>query len=154
MKLKAGRVYKLWIAGASVAELSRMFAVTTDVVEAALRRHVARLMRAAAVLAIFLVACGTPPAAAEIKQPNVTTVCERAQECGFIGANGFDACVKCVETKADDWNREAHEAYGDDLPPLESIACELLEAEAQRVNLIRCVAERWYGPKLDVTIEP
>jgi len=45
MKLEAGRVFSLFVAGASVAELSRMFDCTCDRIEAAIRRHLSRLQR-------------------------------------------------------------------------------------------------------------
>jgi uncharacterized protein (DUF58 family) len=45
VRLPAGKVFRLFMAGASVAELSRTYDTTMDRVEEAMRRHAARLLR-------------------------------------------------------------------------------------------------------------
>lgn len=100
-----------------------------------------------ALLVIGLVACG--PGLSDIPTPlppNVNSVCARGEACGFVPSDGIDACVACVESVADKWNEEAREAWGDSPPPIELVSCEALEAEARRVQLVECVAERWWGP--------
>jgi hypothetical protein len=42
MRLAPGRVYNLWIAGATVDGLARMFETTAKKIEAAIKRHARR----------------------------------------------------------------------------------------------------------------
>lgn len=109
-----------------------------------LRLHRAKLMRLAL---LMLVACGSAPVVApKILKPNVREACARAIKCEVFLPEQADACVNCVETKADEWTAELKAQFGDDLPPIDLAPCEIVAQLAHDTRLSDCVVGRWYGP--------
>lgn len=145
-RLPAGRVYAQFVAGASIADLSRQFDVTADVVEAALRRQLRAIARRAAALAcvVFFVACGVEREPIVIAPPTTGAACKAAFECEAV--TDVDACVRCIEGSgvAPQWNARLFELYGDSPPDLELVPCGVLVAIADETNLAACVVGRWY----------
>lgn len=104
-------------------------------------------MRPLMLCAVMLLACGSSPSTMPtILPPNVEQACDRAIACGVFVRSQKPECIACVETVAEKWNAEARAMFGDPLPPVESVACDVITDIAHRTHLSSCVVGRWYGP--------
>jgi hypothetical protein len=98
-------------------------------------------------LILFLLAsCGPPePPPAPILPSNVEAACTRAVECEVFAPEQAPHCIECLENLDLTVLQDLEEQYGK-LPPLETIACDLIQfAVRKATNIGECVDNRWYG---------
>ena len=99
------------------------------------------MMRAA--LLLSLSACGGLSVAPEpILPPNVAQACARAVSCGVFLLEQTPECIRCVEKLAELYDEEQH----GEIPPLDSIPCDVLAQFAHDTLVSECVVRRSFGP--------
>lgn len=101
----------------------------------------AHVLTSAALL--VLAACGHLGVAPEpIKPPNVAQACARAIACGVFLAEQRPECIRCVEKLAELYDEQQH----GEIPPIESIPCDVLAQFAHDTLVSECVVRRSFGP--------
>lgn len=68
--------------------------------------------------------------------PNVPNACLRAVQCEVV--EDMAACEKCLESVAD-------KIDSSELPNLDTVECEDIEAIAKLMRMPECAAEAWFG---------
>jgi hypothetical protein len=96
-----------------------------------------------AMVVALMVSCGGPPAPppAAIKQPNTKDACELAISCGVFTVDERVPCVDCLEELA---RRNKEVLEENEIPPLETLGCEVFAKVAAATNMRLCVDGRWY----------
>lgn len=86
--------------------------------------------------ASIVVGCGeekAPPPPPAPLPPNTEAACQRAIQCGTIAAEQYGACAECLEHIDQNVLAELEEMYGE-IPPLETVACELVTIVAREAT--------------------
>jgi hypothetical protein len=136
-----GRIRRGFDQAAGVTSWLRAWLDSAVVWQRAVRGHALRQLAPLAYTAV-LAACGSPVIAPKILPPNTVQACDRAIACKVFLLEQKPECVNCIEKLA-----EQHaDALKQDLPPLDTVACDVIAKYAHDTLVSECVVRRSFGP--------